>query len=189
MKKDMKYFILQQDRRIEGQPTLKSCPDYIVPDEWIDGKTMAVPETPIPMVLAGASGDYRGCIIEGPVTLFHHRFIEELKRCGVENIQTFPVNLQNPEGEIETRYSLINILSLVEAVDVSKSVIEKRPMSRGRLKSFVIDPQLARGQRLFRLSEKPTLIIIDETLKDQLEQDYNPPGVLLLPTERFDGWG
>lgn len=184
----MNYYILQQDPRIIEQPSLLNCPSNIDPFDLIRGKILPVPNAPIRLSLSPRSSDYRGCIIDGIVTLFHEYFITELTRLGIDNFQSFPVELTNPEGEIEIAYSLINVIELLEAVDVKKSVIKPRATGgRGQLYSFKIDPAKTMGQRLFRLAEAPTLIIIDEWLWGKLLK-FNPPGVLMLPTERYDGW-
>ena len=184
----MNYYILQQDPRIIEQPSLLGGPKNIDPFDLIRGKTVPVPNTPIPLSLSPSSGSYRGCIIDGIVTLFHKYFIEGLTRLGVDNFQSFPVELTNPEGGIEFAYSLINVIGLLEAVDEKESVIEPRATGgRGQLYSFKIDPTKTMGQRLFRLAEAPTLIIIDESLWKELLV-FDPPGVMMLPTERYDGW-
>ncbi len=184
----MGYFILQQDLRIVGQPALLGCPDSVDPEEFLDGRVLPTPGTPLRFSLSPRSTKYRGCIISGIVTLFHDVFRMELTRLGIDNIQYFPVELQNPEGEIELKYSLVNVIGLIEAVDASNSVITPRAGGgRGVLESFKIKESAARGQRLFRLAENPTLIIIDQTLRDSLEA-FNPPGVLMLPTDRYEGY-
>lgn len=183
----MDYYILQQDHRILNQPSVIDVPDDLDPLDWIDGKIMTAP-SPLRLSLSPRSGKFRGGIIGGLVTLFHQRFIDELIRLGIDNIQNFPVELENPEGEIETNYSLVNIIGLLEAVDVQASVIEPwAHKSRGLLKSFKIDSSKAMGQRFFRILEAPTLIIIDGNLRESLLA-FNPPGVLMLPTERYNGW-
>ncbi|GGF14034.1 hypothetical protein [Flavobacterium limi] len=185
----MNYYILQQDPRIIEQPSLLSCPENIDPIALVGGKKLPVPNTPICLSLSPRSSDYRGCIIDGIVTLFHKYFITELIRLGVDNFQSFPVELTNPEGEIEIAYSLINIIGLIKAVNEKESVMKPRYGGWGaNLYSFKIDPAKTMGQRLFRLAEAPTLIIIDEWLREKLLV-FNPPGVLMLPTERYDGWG
>jgi hypothetical protein len=184
----MNYYILQQDPRIIEQPSLLSCPENIDPFDLLDGKILSVPNSPIRLSLSPRSSDYRGCIIDGIVTLFHEYFIEELIRLGIDNFQHFPVELTNAEGDIELAYSLINVIGLLEAVDEKESIIKPRATGgRGQLYSFRIDPAKTMGQHLFRLAEASTLIIIDEWLWGKL-LIFDPPGVLMLPTERYDGW-
>ena len=133
------------------------------------------------------SGKFRGAIIGGVVTLFHQRFIDELNLLNVDNLQYFPIGLENPNGDIDDRYSLVNVVGLLEAVDVGASVIRPRATGgKGQLLSFTIDAEKTKGSRLFRLFEDPKLIIIDQYLRDKISK-VNPPGIMMLPTERYNG--
>jgi hypothetical protein len=164
------------------------CPKNLDPLDWIDGKIMPDPG-PLHLTLSPRSGEFRGIIIGGLVTLFHRVFIAELTRLGIDNFQFFPVELETPEGKIQRAYSLVNIIGLLEAVDETQSVIQPVATGgRGQLYSFKIDPEKVGGLRLFRIVEAPTLIIIDETLRDSLEA-FGPSGAIMLETERYDGWG
>lgn len=184
----MNYYILKQDDRILEQPSVMSVSSDIDPLEWIDGKILMSPPPPARLSMSPRSSKFRGAIIGGLVTLFHQRFIDELTRLGVDNIQYFPVELENPEGKIETTYSLVNVVGLLKAVDVQASDIEDMGTGgRGHLKSFKIDPAATKGQRIFRIVEAPSLIIIDETLQNNF-LTFELPGVIMLPTERYDGW-
>jgi len=185
----MSYFILQQDPRVPNQPAILRSPKQFEPADWIDGTPLPTPAGPLRFQLQPRSERYRGCIIGGLVTLFHRVLIDELSRLGIDNFQHFPVELETPEGEIETPYSLINVLGLVAAVDQEHSTIERKEDGRiAQLGSFTIDPAKAQGARMFRLAEAPTLIVIYGALRERLVA-FNPPGVLMLPTERYDGWG
>lgn len=176
-----------QDPRIPHQPHVARCPDTIDPLDWINGRIMPDPG-PMGVKLSHKEERFRGGIIGGLLPLFHQYFIDELTRLGIDNIQYFPVELEDSEGNVEYTYSLANVIGLIEAVNVNASVIKPRASGgHGRLFSFKIDHHKARDHRLFRLAEAPTLIIIDEYLwKDILA--FNPPGVMLLPTERYDGY-
>jgi hypothetical protein len=184
----MNYFIFQQDPRVPEQPSVLSCPEDIAPEEFLKGKHMTVPRNPLHLKMSERSGKFRGAIIAGVLTLFHNRLCDELKKLGVDNLEYFPVDLENPEGQIEQKYSLVNVIGLLDAVDHASSVIVPRPVGgRGDLKSFKIDPAKARGLRMFRIPEVPSLIIIDETLKAALAA-IKPAGAWMRATESFDGW-
>ena len=184
----MNYYILQQDPRIPNQPGILRSPEEIEPTDWIDGRVLPEPPGPLRFQLQPRSGRYRGCIIGGLVTLFHKILIDELLRLGIDNFQHFPVELETPDGEIETPYSLINIIGLIEAVDEDNSILERwDDGSIDQLYSFKIDPDKAKGKNMFRILEEPTLIIIDQTLYEGLLA-FNPPGVMMLPTESYEGW-
>ena len=65
---------------------------------------------------------------------------------------------------------MANVIGRVECVDASRSSITpRRSGGRGKLKSFYVDPQAAKALPLFRLHEKPTLIMISEALKTRLD--------------------
>jgi len=186
----MNYYILKQEDRMEGQAFVMDCPESIDPLDLIDGKIISEPnKLPLQLKLSPGSGDFRGDIISGLVTLFHKDLIDELLKLKTTNFQHFPVELTEPDGEVEPGYFLINIIGLMEAVDVENSIIEESSVSgaRGWLQSFKIDPLKARGQRLFRIVEAPNLIIIDQILRDCLDK-YEPPGVRMMPTEKYNGW-
>jgi hypothetical protein len=184
----MTYYIVQQDPRIPDQPSVLSCPEDIAPEEFLKGKHMTVPRNPLHLKLSPRSKAYRGDIIGGVLTLFHNMLCDELKKLGVDNIEYFPVDLENPEGQIEKKYSLVNIIGLLDAVDQGNSVVVPRfEGGRGDLKSFKIDPEKARGHRMFRIPEVPTLIIVDEPLQASLRA-FKVAGVRIRPTEKYDGW-
>lgn len=183
----MSYYILKQDPRIPEQAHVMSCPEGLNPDVWYDGGELPEPGL-LRFKMTPSSGEFRGVIIGGILPFFHQVFVEELDRLGIDNLQFFPVELEAPDGMIETKYSLVNVIDLVEAVDEEKSVIKPRAHGgRGQLYSFVIDPEKAAGRKLFRLAEAPTLIIVDSTLHEAL-LEFRPPALMMLPTDRYDGW-
>lgn len=65
------------------------------------------------------------------------------------------------------------------------------PVVGGRrdLRSFQLDPAAARGHRVSRVTEVPSLISIDESLRSARRRDgLNLAGAWTLPTETYDGW-
>jgi len=182
----MKYYILKQDPRIEGQPKTSDC-GGLDPLDFIDGKILPVPGE-LHIKLSPRSSEYRGDIISGVSTLFHKNFIAELDRLGVDNIQFFPVHMHAPDGMIEKAFSMANVIGLLDAVDINNSTLgEKISGIRPTLYSFTIDEEKAKGLHIFRILHAPALIIIDEWLFEKLVA-YNIPGVMMYPTEDYNGW-
>lgn len=184
----MSYFILEQDFRVPEMAAVGSVPKEIDPTEWIDGKIMPAPSAnPLQIPLARSSGSFRSDIIGTLVTLYSDFLRDELIRLGIDNIQYFPVEIidQNT-GETDARYSLANIIGLIQAVDASKSQYAHSVSGPGRLLSFSIDEAAVKGQRIFRLKENPTLTIIDEQLRDDLVS-FGIVGALMRQTEEYDG--
>ena len=185
----MKYFIMQQDPRILEQPSILDSPQDIDPIEWYEGKVVNDPKVPILLKLSPRSSDFRGDIIDGILTLFHDCLRDGLVKLGVDNVQYFPVELENQFGEIEIGYSLVNIIGLLDAVDRTASTIKFDDAgSIETLYSFKIDPEKTRNFRIFRVVGAPNLIIVDEALKDELISSIDPSGVWMYPTEDYDGW-
>jgi hypothetical protein len=180
----MNYFLLMQDDRLSDLPKILDCPASIDPQNWIKGSVVDDPGT-LSFKFPPNTSDHRGQIISGIVTLFHRKLLAELKRLGVDNLQSFPAEIERNDGKIEVPYSLINVIGMIDAIDKNSSDISYvEGLKYGRLKSFKIDPVKAGGKRLFRIPEDPTLIVVDEYLRDNLVS-YKAPGVMLLPTENY----
>jgi len=180
----MKYYILKQDPRITNQPKTSDC-GTLDPLDFLDGKPLDDPGE-LHIKLSPRSSEFRGHIIQGVSTLFHRDFIAELSRLAIANIQCFPVHMHAPDGMVEKAFSIANIIGLVDAVDIENSTLdEKIPGIRQTLYSFTIDNTKTKGLRMFRILHAPSLIIIDETLREEL---LNSVGVLIYPTEEYNGW-
>lgn len=66
------------------------------------------------------------------------------------------------------------------------SGIESSPAGRRILKNPVIDPTLTDGKMLFRLYEKPLLIIINSYVKEAIEK-IGLQGVSITKTDNYVG--
>ena len=94
----MKFYILDQDAEIEGSAAVDGLPDFMDPIDWMRGKIMPAPPKDLILNLSEASGDYRGDIIDGLITLYHDALKNALTAFGIDNIQYFPVKLRNQPG-------------------------------------------------------------------------------------------
>ncbi len=186
----MSYYILKQDTTIEGSIALDGVPDFIEPSEWIQGKLMdPIPEGLV-LDLSLESGDYFGDIIQSFLTLFHRSFREGLSALAIDNIQYFPVILRDQEtGETASAYSIANIIGLLDCMDKSASKITMWGSGMGfDIESLVIDPDKTNGAKIFRLVDKPTLIIVNEEVKDYLEENDLLAGVDVINTVDYSDW-
>ncbi|MCP4269376.1 MAG: hypothetical protein GY777_28030, partial [Candidatus Brocadiaceae bacterium] len=57
----------------------------------------------------------------------------------------------------------------------------------GTLYSFTIDEEKTKGLHIFRILHAPSLIIIDQWLKEQL-LEHEVEEVVMYPTEDYNGW-
>ncbi len=184
-----KYYLLEQDKRIADIAGIGDVPEDIDPLDWVSGRRLPSPRALLQLTLAGASGEEMTDLIGGLVTVFSSELKELLARYGVDNIDYFPVELNHPvTRKVYAGYWLANVIGRVACVDLKRSTIVPRPGgSKGILESFEVDPTKVGGLRLFRLDEKPTLIVIDAGLRAQL---LNAPlnGVRLRSTAAYDGF-
>jgi len=182
----MNYYLLEQDLRISNITTIGAVPDSIEPLDWMSGKKI---ESPGILRLPLSGGDLRGDIMGSLLTLFSDTLKDAMIQFGIDNIDYFPIELEDPTAhEIETGYWLANIAGSISCVDLSRSTIIPRPSgAKGRLQSFYIDPQQAEGFHVFRLAEQPTLIIIDQDLREYLAS-LPLYGVRMRHTRVYDGF-
>jgi hypothetical protein len=185
----MAYYLLKQNRLVKGARAIRDLPEDMDGVDWIQGKVMPPPPTPLRLVLSENSGGFRGDIIQSLVTLFSEKLKGALDSFGVDNVEFFPVELEDPATQTtENGYHLANIIGLVSCVDMAKSDVRELPSGTGvRLKAFVIDERRAPDQAIFRLDEKPTLIVINERLKTHLET-AGLKGLKMIPTTEYDGF-
>lgn len=156
-----------------------------------------MPPLPTDLVLnlSIQSGDYLGSMINSFLPLFHKTLKKALENYGIDNVQYFPVTLVDPNAQTEedkhiTSFFVANIIGRLDCVDLNKSKVNYWPSQRGYdLLSTVIDEQKTNGQKIFRIKDDPTLIIINEELKyylvDQLDE---VAGVDVIKTEDYSRW-
>lgn len=114
--------------------------------------------------------------------LCSQRFIDLLKRAGVDNIQTFPVALTNDyDGMIYDNYCICNIVGLVSCADLSTSSYTHVMDDLYIFEKLVIDTDKIHSELLFRLKEDPTIIIIHASVCNYIVDHELEP-----ETEGFD---
>jgi hypothetical protein len=183
---------MKQDTLIEGSAAIDGVPDDIDVLDWVQGKRMRdISENrEVLLELALESGDYRGSVIDGLLTLYHETLKAGMDSFGIENVKYMPVVLRDQEsGEKENRYFLANIIGLLDCVDMSKS--KTKPWVTGigfDFQSMVIDESKTNGAKIFRLKEDPTKVIINEELKQYFDDTDLLVGVELIKTEDYSDW-
>jgi len=184
----MRYYLLEQDLLVPGAPALGDLPDDIDLMDWVQGKVMPAPPSPLRLLLSENSGDFRGDIIESLLTLYSDKLKDALTTFGVDNVDYYPVELEHPTTHhIEGGYWLANVIGLVNCVDLDKSSFVRRASGTGIiLEAFTIDGARAPEQPIFRLDEKATLVVINEHLKARLDL-VGLTGGRLTWTEEYEG--
>ena len=100
----------------------------------------------------------------GSVPLFSEAFIAALDVAGVDNFQRFAATVYDPDsGQSHTQYQAVNILGLIAAADMDKSiatVYAGGPLLDTDFDSLVINDAAAQDIGLFRLAESSNAILI-----------------------------
>ncbi|RKH26648.1 hypothetical protein D7Y13_20315 [Corallococcus praedator] len=123
---------------------------------------------------------------------------ERLKRFLEANagarMEFLPVQLRDQKGRLVPEpYFILNLLEVVECVDLEKSQFERSAIIPSFIAWFsllVVDPaRIPPEAKLFRLKEKPNLILIREDLAQVLvNEDYT--GMMFLELEEYGReWG
>ena len=192
------YYLLSSSekprRRVGSSPFVKGI-------SWWRG---AVISTTVPQPLEFELNPYQpaspdedqhmAAIIYTNPPLWRDDFIKALQDCGVNNFDTYEVQINNPsnastladlraqgityfddsyldQGGVITNYKAVNVLGLVAAADMSKSIATVHdgiPLIDVDFDELVIDEKKTLGIKLFRLAESNNAILIHESVRDYL---------------------
>ncbi|MCP5160906.1 MAG: hypothetical protein H6999_08615 [Hahellaceae bacterium] len=146
---------------------------------WDDGEPFAHPPTePVIAALTPFEANHP-CMsprlppfytVKAP--LFREDFIAALIAAGASNMHLYPAEITDPDnGEIYTHYKAVNIIGLVNAADMKRSIatihdgIAQIDVNFDHLE---IAPDRTENLLMFRLAENNGPIIIHETVRDHL---------------------
>lgn len=173
----MSFYILSQ-YLTDGSATINRAPQGLEPSDFLKGKW--IEENSLPSIVRPSldrifdmhpqSGDGRGDIMDGIVTLFHDDFIDVLGEFGELPCQFFKCGIRDVKtGELEGGYNIVNPLVRVNALDMDKSQYDLN--SQGKpwfIETFHIIESETQGAPIFRLDEFPTKLIINQELSNYL---------------------
>ncbi len=105
--------------------------------------------------------------------VFSNTLIETLVACGVNNIQTYKVDIVNPETNQRIEgYRAVNIIGKIACADMDASECERLIENQYVFRKLVINPQKTYGTYIFRLAECTQIILIHENIVKKL-----PPSI------------
>ncbi len=115
---------------------------------------------------------YMGSFIFTNPPLWRDDFIQALRDCGVNNFDIYNIAIKDPDdGSLITNYKAVNVLGLIAAADMQKSlatVHDGIPLIDVDFDHLVIDDEKTKGVKMFRLAESTNAILVHETLRDCL---------------------
>lgn len=124
------------------------------------------------------------------ILLWHDELVKAVKSAGVENIDCYDCVLNDPVAGIRyENYKAVNIIGLVAAADLDKSVYSTPsgvPLIDTDFDSVVIDKNKTHGFLIFRMAECVSAIVVHQAVKDSIE-NMALPYIDFIPPEKWFG--
>lgn len=147
---------------------------------WVLGRpiTSAVPRPLIYKLDPQWPGNVREMMDELACPLMSDNLVAALRSVGVDNLQLFDAVIEDPAtGTTHTNYKAFNVIGLVAAADMGKSVLMGTSDSTiidVDFESLAIDEKKAAPFRLFRLAENVSTIIVDDVVRREVARREIP---------------
>ena len=170
------YYVLGRNtkprRWVDNEPFIKGV------SFWRGAKIVKDFELPLAYELqplnpdAAEDAPYMPSTLAVKIPLFRTDLLEALERAGVQNLDCYDAIVKDPDdGTVHTNYKAVNILGLVGAADMAKSVAtvhDGGPLIDVDFDKLVVDEKKARGLLFFRLAESTNAIMVAESVRDHL---------------------
>lgn len=184
----MHYLMFSEQHRY---PMIE-CKSKLSKLSWISGRFLEEPPTE-PLIFefdATPESEWVDFIRPAPnVPLCSERMRSALEQAGVDNIDYYEAFVLNRTAGESRHYYAANIIGLVKMVDYENSVLDYDEDDEDEIdfiKHLVLDSSRAQGGFLFRLAEFQLLIVVEEHVRNYLEQ-RGLEGILWMQPEEWDG--
>ena len=110
-----------------------------------------------------------------PIPLMKRSLVTALRAAGVENLQTYPTRLTNPQGNPpapEDLYLAVNIVGKVSAADLKASEVSpgnKDEIISVDFDSLAVDAGKAHDMGMFRLAENISAVLVHQRIREAIE--------------------
>ena len=117
-------------------------------------------------------------------------FKEILETCDCGNVEFLPVSIKNQRDKIEKeKYYIVHLVDSIDYLNKEKSIIEYRALDESQI-ACVEDIELQHnnipgGRSLFRADYYPNRYVVNEDLKNKIE-DEEFEGMIFVPIEEYD---
>jgi len=170
------YFVFGVEDPEEGyRARLVYTRDYPL-RSWMTGNRFdREPPEPIIIKLRGTDEDdwVLGDLWLTPITVMSSRLHEVLVQAGVDNLDTYAVELHDPEdGTVYKDFVAFNLVGKIAAADAGKTQFfagSRERMISADIDSLAVDGDKARGALMFRLAESVNAVIVHESVKNAIE--------------------
>lgn len=104
--------------------------------------------------------------------VFSKKLIHELITCGVDNIETYEVNIVNSEAKARIEgYQAVNIIGKIACANMDASECEEIIENKYAFRKLVIKPLKTYDSYIFRLAQCTQIILVHEYIVKQLSQE------------------
>jgi hypothetical protein len=187
------YFIMLETVPVGHEPMRLERLDKSYTKPWMSGARFSDADSPPNPYALRINPELGGSMLmelyQNAGVVMSKRLISALQAAGVDNLDLYPATILNEEtGEIDLSYAAVNIIGVVAAADLSRTVFDPGVTDRliaASIDSLAIDEGAARGHRLFRLAESVETIVVHESVKRCVEAEGFDTVVFTQPKDLF----
>lgn len=182
----MSYFVMTCEG-IYPSAALKGGPQLGVPP-WMHGRVIDSVPVPLHYTLDPERPGNLCAMYQGAkYPLMSDELVAALQNAGVDNVQFFDaVIFDSLSGDEHSKYKAFNVVGIVSAADLEESIFMESSDSRlidADFESLKLNEKKAVPFKLFRLAENVGAIIVDEVVKNEVEQSGIPGMVFYDPSD------
>jgi hypothetical protein len=140
---------------------------------WMTGTPFPTPPPePIRIGLRGTDEDrwVLGDLWLTPVTVMSTRVLEAIRSAGVDNLDTYAVELLDPiSGKLYRDFVAFNVIGKLAAADLGATQFapgSQERMISADIDSLSVNADRARGALMFRLAESVNAVVVHERVRD-----------------------
>jgi len=145
---------------------------------------------PLTYVLRAKPGNLKSMYEAMAFPIMSDDLVEALQAAGVDNLQLFDAVVEDPRtGTVHKNYKAFNVVGVVAAADMDRSVMMGTTASRmidADFESLAIDDAKAAPFKLFRLAESVSAIIVSGEVRAEIERRAIP-GMEFYEPENWSG--
>lgn len=175
----MAHFVMVGEGKYPIAAVKKTHREHLQWDDWLDGAYIDF-DVPEPIVYDLEEDEYDeipnvpNLDDSLPIPFMHNSLYEALQAAGVDNLQVYRAVIRDLKRGIEYKdYKAFNIVGVVSAADMGASTMmgtSDSTLIDADFDRLVLDESKCNGLLLFRLAENITAIVVDESVKKEVER-------------------
>ncbi len=193
----MDFYLIKWDEDLEDAAFIKGHPDSIGVKGYEFGKTKPL------LKQFKANSQYKMSRINSKERVLYSWVYNimtlpiisnELKKifesAAGSDFEFLPITILNQRDKVEsTEYVIAHPLSVVDAIDVEKSIFKFSPITPGKFQTWqkiiLNEEKVPQEIEIFRFKQIFKAIIISDPLKQRIEADEAITGVKFIPLDKF----